>query len=173
MGTFVGTGTLYILPEDIGIDFVQSDPKYDLKSIFQDDDFDTPYDFLHDCPYKASEDFYNELRPWYLSLVSMNVRFLSSKWNEVCNFLGGNSDGKLIDFLTIQEVWNVPPNESYKPNGYHKLMYKTRDSTGLNANIGGGVGILVRDIFECNVIEEISIFKPHLFESLFVKVYLN
>ena len=80
----------------------------------------------------------------FFSLLSVNVRSISGKINELANFLGGNEGGNFIDCVAIQEIWNVPPGVQYTVDGYHPLFYKIREKSGLNANSGGGVGFLIK-----------------------------
>ena len=132
------SGMCCILPEQVDLDQLQNDLIYNLTKCFDSDDDDSPFEVSHDCPYKSSEEFYSDLGKNKISLVSVNTRSISGKWNEVCNFLGGDSQGNLIDFMSLQEVWNVPPNVCFTANGYHPLVYNTRDLKGLSPNIGGG-----------------------------------
>ena len=122
-----------------GIDQLQGNWKYNLQSIFDNDDNDSPFYNIKNSPYYESENFFNFLGEGKFSIISMNVRSLPGKWDKICNFLGdGISKGKKADFITFQEIWNIPPNTNCKIDGYHSLLYKTRDPTGLNANSRGG-----------------------------------
>ena len=131
------SGVCYILPEQVDLDQLQNDTVYNLTKLFESDDDDSPFNASHDCPYKSSEEFYKCLGTNKISYVSVNVRSISGKWDEICNFLGGDSQGNPIDFLSLQEVWNIPPNVCFTANGYHPLVYNTRDPKGLSPNIGG------------------------------------
>ena len=111
---------------------------FNLAHCLNNDYNDSPYSHDHFCPYIDSEQFYSKLGPNKMSIVSMNVRSIINKWNDICNFLG-NSNFQ-IDFLTVQEIWNIPPNYDTTIDGYHPLVFKTRDNSGLSANIGGGSG---------------------------------
>ena len=48
-----------------------------------------------------------------------------------------------------------------------------REPKGLNGNCGGGVGIIIKECFEYEILSNISISKAHTFECVFVKVYLT
>ena len=70
--------------------------------------------------------------------MSLNVRSISNKINEIANFLFNPYGEKLLDCLALQEIWNVPAGVEFSIEGFHPLIYKTRDSIGLSANAGGG-----------------------------------
>ena len=71
-------------------------------------------------------------------LVSLNVRSIGNKINEIAIFLHNPYGDKLIYCLAIQEIWNAPVGVEFSIDGFHPLIYKTRDSKGLSSNIGGG-----------------------------------
>ena len=52
-------------------------------------------------------------------------------------------------------------------DGYHELEFKTRNNL---ATSRGGVGIYVKDTLEYIVRQDLSIFIPHVLESLFVEI---
>ena len=134
----VGTGVLYFLPDNLNLNQLQSNSNFNLAHCFNSNDADSPYSDLHLCPYIENEEFFQNLGNDKLSFVSMNVRSISGKWNEICNFLCNGDNYNTVDFVTLQEIWNVPPDVTFTAEGYHPLIYKTRDKFGLSANIGGG-----------------------------------
>ena len=76
---------------------------------------------------------------------------------------------KIAKFLALQEIWNVPPNCNFTANGYHPLVYKIRDNSGLNPN-AGGVGLIISAKYEYEILDKTSTFRPHTFESIFAKI---
>ena len=64
--------------------------------------------------------------------------------NELGNFLHNLYDSISADCLTLQEIWNVPKGVQYDINGYHPLLYKIRDNSGLNSKAGGVLEFLLR-----------------------------
>ena len=52
----------------------------------------------------------------------------------------------------------------------HNFCFKIRDESGMNSNGGGGVGLWVDSSYDFELINELSIFIPHVYESIFVKV---
>ena len=75
-----------------------------------------------------------------------------------------------LSVIGLSEIWNIPFNLNFKLPGYKPLVYKIRDSLGVNNNAGGGVGLFVDDNFEFEVLENISIFIPHVIETVFIKL---
>ena len=72
--------------------------------------------------------------------------------------------------LAFQEIWSVP--KSFSIPGYGKLEYSTRDKNGpLNPNCGGGVGFFIDERYkDYEVLEQESVFIPHVYESIWVKI---
>ena len=79
-----------------------------------DENDQSPYSPAHACPYTSASDLSNMLNQNSFSLVSMNVRSLLGKWNDVTSFLSdaNASNGKLT-VLAIQEIWNVPSSKYF------------------------------------------------------------
>ena len=75
--------------------------------------------------------------------------------------------------MAFQEVWSVSKN--YKIAGYNKFEYITRDKNGPpNPNCGGGVGLFIDNKFkDYEILTEESIFKPHIYESIWVKIKMK
>lgn len=105
------------------------------------------------------------------SLYSHNIRSLPNKWSDFSGFIQElNCDNFNFSVIGLQEIWNIPAGVAYTLPGYHNLIYKTRDSSGTNNNIGGGIGFFIDKNYSFEIIENISIFEPRVFESLFIKV---
>ena len=73
----------------------------------------------------------------------------------------------------MQEIWNVPHGTCYELPGYSPIEFRIRDPTRVNNNAGGGVAFWVDDRYEYEIIEDLSIFKPNVFESLFIKLKIK
>ena len=139
------------------MDQLLSNSNYNLKNCWDSDTNDSPYTNLHNCPYIDSQDFSELLAENTFSIVSTNVRSIQNKWGEICNFIGETNKTGNIDIFSVQEVWNVPPNCNFKIEGYHPLVYNIRDKLGLNPNAGGGVGLIINEKFEFEIIAMINL----------------
>ena len=62
------------------------------------------------------------------------------------------------------------PYEYFALDGYHPTFYSQRDPSGRNRNAGGGVALWCDSDLTCIRIPDLSIFEPHVFESVFVKI---
>ena len=49
--------------------------------------------------------------------------------------------------------------------GYHKLITRCRQN-----GLRGGVGLFIKDTINYSIREDISVFIPHVFESIFIEV---
>ncbi len=71
-----------------------------------------------------------------------------------------------LDIVGITEVFGLSKSE-YSLPGYHPLEFKTRHDTN---DSRGGIGVFIKDTFEYKIRQDISIFIPHVFESLFLEL---
>ena len=161
--------------DDTGVNCIRSNALFDFKSNFDDsENNDGLYSNTeHNCAYYDVEEFHNEFlqNPCKFSSFSLNIRSLPGKWSEFRDYIVDlSSNGFKFSVIALQEVWNVPRGVSYELEGYKPLEYRIRDPSGLNNNAGGGVGIWVDSDLEYEIIDNLSIFEPHFFESLFIKV---
>ena len=131
----------------------------------------------HLCKYYEIEDFQNKIKDSNksFSTLSLNVRSLKGKWAEFNELISElNFDQFKFSVIGIQEVWSLPPAFNTEIKGYKPLIYKLRSSEpDKTRNIGGGIALWVRDIFEVELLENISVFEEKNFESIFVKVYTS
>ena len=74
------------------------------------------------------------------------------------------------DIICLQELWNIPCYDNFFLDGYHPLQYKIRDKTGTNSNVGGGVGVYIRDNVIFQPQPELSVFIPRVCEAQFFKI---
>ena len=159
----------------IGVDCVRSNSDFDFKNLFDDPDSNEGLykECDHACTYYDIEEFQTEFseESHKFSTLSYNVRSLPGKWDEVRNLIRSINHNKFkFSVIALQEVWNVPVNLNYDLEGYKPFEYRIRNPSGRDGNAGGGVGVWVDSDLEYEVLEELSIFEPHFFESIFIKV---
>ena len=160
---------------DIGVDCVRSNPHFDFRKQFDDPDNDVDLygDANHSCSYYEINEFHTKFSQDVnkFSTLSLNIRSLPGKWINLKDFVHDiNQDSFKFSVIAIQEVWNVPAGVNYHLEGYKSFEYKIRDPSGRDGNAGGGVGLWVANHLEYEVIDELSLFEPHFFESLFIKI---
>ena len=87
--------------------------------------------------------------------------------NLFCNL---SSDDLKFDIIGLTEIFRIRDYQQYSINGYHSLLFNTRlqNDDGL-----GGVGIYINENFTYTKREDLSIFIPHVFESIFLEVQDN
>ena len=73
----------------------------------------------------------------------------------------------MFDFIGITEVFEIRDHFNYTLNGYHRLQYNTRPN---NDDGHGGVALFIKEHYTFSIREELSIFIPHVIETIFVEV---
>jgi len=77
-----------------------------------------------------------------------------------------SSDSYNFDIIGLTEIFGVTHDEC-SLLGYHPLEFITRNDT---INSRGGVGIFIKDCYQYKIRQDLSIFIPHVFESIFVEI---
>ena len=106
-----------------------------------------------------------------LSIFSLNCRSINANWDSFNQLIYNmTTDHCRFDFIGLTEVFKFHDDFNYSIQGYHSIESNTRD----NSDDGhGGVGIYVNsDLSYCRR-EDLSIFIPHVIETLFIEVQLN
>ena len=70
-----------------------------------------------------------------------------------------------FDFIGVTEVLECDRDTRLKLPGYHSLITFTR-----NDDNRGGVGLFVSENITFNVRDDLSVFIPHIYESLFIEI---
>ena len=78
----------------MGLNEVLGNPLYDLLNYFEDDDSLSPFPNGHSTPYLNVNEFSKLILPSKFSLVSLNVRSIKSKFDDITSFVNecNNSD---------------------------------------------------------------------------------
>ena len=99
-----------------------------------------------------------------VSFFHINCRSLSANWEsfrELLCDLHGNTHS--FDYIGISEVFSIERDDRIHLPGYHKIITNTRDD-----GRGGRVGLFVKKNINFKIREDISVFIPHVFESIFI-----
>ena len=102
------------------------------------------------------------------SIFSHNVKSYHNKYSQLCEL---HSDfGSAFSVIALQEVWSVGRNLDIP--GYQNLIYNThaKNLTPLNPNCGGGVGIVIKNKLNFEILEFDRQFLPKIYESIWVKL---
>ena len=162
---------------NINLEGVQNEYSFNAKSIFEDDDNDNIYSGLqHSCAYYETEQFQGKVKDLsnQISIFSMNIRSLPNKIHEFKDYLSELNHGQFkFNVIGLQEVWTVPLNTNLSLPGYSKIEAKVRDNSKITNRSGGGVAFFVDEDMEYEILEKHSIFIPHVFESIFIKLKIS
>ena len=78
-----------------------------------------------------------------------------------------HTDNFSFDFIGLSEVFNVERDQRLNLPGYQDIVYRTRDD---GRGGGGGVGLFVKENISFRVRHDLSVFIPHIIESIFIEV---
>ena len=106
---------------------------------------DNPYELSKfNCMYSGPLNYTFEKTSSNLSLMSINLQSINSKYPELCELISALTKNKSEpDIICVQELWQFPPDANFSIPGYHDLIYKLRR----NNVQGGGVGIYIKSCF--------------------------
>ena len=103
-----------------------------------------------------------------LFLFCINCQSLNSHWDHFNSLLESITDETFaFDVIGITEIFQIHSNINYDVTGYHPLHYSTR--TGVSSG-RGGVGMYIKDHVNVEQRPDISVFIPHVFQSLFIEI---
>jgi len=160
----------------VTLDRVRANEEFDFVSRFQDENDDliitgnesNTCHYYDPCEFK--EKTKNKPHP-KLSLFCINCQSLKANYNSLLNLLTDLQVHKTdFDVLALTEIFRIPDNMKFTIPGYHDLIYNTRDDSDDGR---GGVGIFLNDQFEFTIRKDLSVFIPHIFESIFVEIKLT
>ena len=158
----------------MNLESVQQSELYDLKHCTNDNNSNPLYDNIgHTCQYITESDLsikMNNINNNHFSVLSLNIRSLAGNFNKLQNFLP--TFGKAAPtIICLQEIWNSPLMENFQLENYHPLTFAARSCSGRGAP-GGGVGLFLSKNFQFELLPDLSIFQPRIFESIFIKIKL-
>ena len=157
-------------PNSINLGQIEDDENFNFKTKY-DDDKEIFTENSHSCEYFEI----NELGPKfakhneYFSTYSHNIRSINGHLDDIMDIIYSAQPMK-FSVIGFQEVWSV--QKVYEIPGYGKFDFRTRDENGpINPNCGGGVGLFIDDKYkDYEILKELSVFIPHVYESIWVKI---
>ena len=169
--------------ESVNLNTIRTDSEYNFVKLFnealaENDDIGTingsPFDHGdNECKYYSPENFAQNIHPTNnsLSLFCLNCRSISANWDciheLICNL---SSRGFLFDIIGLTEVFKIPDSMSFNITGYHCLQFQTRSDTDDGR---GGVGLFINSNFTYVKRDDLSVFIPHVIESVFFEIQIN
>ncbi len=163
-----------MMEDRISLDHISTQPKYNLQDLCSNDPYedndvsDSPFDIItNTCKYYELNELKQQLKHNQncISMCSLNCQGLRSHWDAFCKLMISDNTG-LFDIIGITELFGMSVGECAL-NGYHPLEYRTRNDTDRSR---GGVGIYVKNNLSYKIRHDLSIFIPHICESLFIEV---
>ena len=102
-----------------------------------------------------------------LSYFHINCQGLSSHWDNF-NILSNQlrNEHFNFDFIGISELFQIIDKSTLKLPGYHPIENKNRDT---NNGKRGGVGLYVKQSINYKIREDLTIFIPHVIESVVIE----
>lgn len=123
------------------------------------------------CKYYEPQDFCNQICTLNntTSFFHLNCQGLSAKWDKLAFLLSElHAKDFLFDFISLSEIYHHERDRRIYMPGYHPFVSNVRE----NCN-RGGVGMFIRDCYEFTMRTDLSIFIPHVFESVFIECKLK
>ena len=160
--------------ESISLDQVQVDNRYNFKTLYESTDYldengDSPLEQGNqDCKYYEPYQLSQMIEGTKIALSSfhLNCRSLSSNWDAFYNLVCDLHNKEFsFDVIGVSEVFRVDRDPRIVLPGYHNIITRCRNEDGR-----GGVGLFIKDSINFKVREDLSVFIPHVYESLFVEV---
>jgi len=160
--------------DKITLDQVAIDDNYNFFKhyIEGDDDSITTPSNLTQSSYFSADSFKTEIgnksNEESLGCLALNCQSIGGHWTALQHFLSElEGDNFRFDIIGLSEIFRVPNNVFYNRDGYHSLEYKTRaeDDDGR-----GGVGLFINSDLVYTVRTDLSLFIPHVCETLFIEL---
>jgi len=162
--------------DNISLDQIEGDDLYNLKAILESfNDFseeDTSDSIYKHCEllsdYMSSDDFgklRNNLQNNY-SYFHLNCRSLSHNWETFDELISELHDETFtFDVIGISEIFNCERDDRLYIPGFQKLLMRCRPDS-----IRGGIGLFIKEGIDYRVRDDLSVFIPHVYESLFIEI---
>ena len=158
---------------DISLGQIEDDPNYNFRNKY-DDENEIFNQNAHSCDYFEIDEFKNKFKRNIdsFSTYSHNIRSINGHWEDLLDIISSAQPLK-FSVIGLQEIWSVTKN--YEIPGYGKLEFITRDKNSTpNPNCGGGVGLFIDKKYKnYEILEDESIFEPHVYESIWVKIKIK
>ena len=165
------------MTDNITLDQIRVDNQYNFASIYdnislyEDDEcFDSPFGYSDkECAYFEPDQFCAEMEHMNskdISYFHLNCRGLSSNWelfrDLICDL---HNEHFSFDFIGLSEIFKCDNDLRLGLPGYHNLITRCRDRGNR-----GGVGLFIRENLNYKIRDDLSVFIPHVYESLFIEL---
>ena len=157
----------------IALDQLQTSDKYNLYKQYNEtsNENDIPLRVL-DCNYHTPQEFNCLTKTWSTQktnlYLALNVQSLNAHWESLKEFLYTTTHNTITPTcIGLTEIFTTPSNIHFPLEGYHDIETNTRrDPDGTR----GGVGLYIHKDTQYKPRDDLSVFIPHVFESLFIEI---
>lgn len=168
------------MDDRITLDRINTHSEFNLTELYkndnnEDDIDDSPYSIIKNtCNYFEPTDLRNLLSEIdnSLSMFCLNCQGLRAHWDAFCdliNNMNGSNLSSSFDVIGVTELYGMSPGE-FSLNGYYPIEFKTRNDT---MGSRGGVGMYIKNNYQFTQRKDLSIFIPHILESIFIEININ
>lgn len=162
------------MADNITLDQVATNANYNFSNIYADEDMDTSPPSFANTEYYTTETFQtrvNQSTHDTLGCIHLNCQSISAHWDPLKQFMSDVSTPKFkFDVIGLSEIFSAPERLDFPLEGYHPLEFRTRPQ---GDDGRGGVGLYINNKLNYKVRTDLSIFIPHILESLFVELKIN
>ena len=167
-----------MMEDRITLDQISTQSIYDLSQLCENDPSeyevnDSPYELINNrCKYYQPLEVKDLLEHEHnsMSVFCLNCQGLKAHWDAFQNLLHETSGcSGSFDILGITELYSMSEGDC-SLNGYHPIEFKTRKDT---SDSRGGVAMYIRDTYKYKLRQDLSIFIPNVFESIFIELRLS
>lgn len=101
-----------------------------------------------------------------ISLFHLNCRGLSANWNSFHELIYNlNSNTFSFDIIGISEIYRCIHDKRLRLTGYHNILSRCRED-----GPRGGVGLFIKENLVYKIRNDLGVFIPHIFESIFIEI---
>ncbi len=170
VGCWVREGGYLITSQDnLSLDQIRDEGLFNFLSVYEnDEEADSPFEHCDiSCEYYEPHDF-RELAKSLTNTSSffhLNCRSISANWEGITSLLYDlQGENFSFDYIGMSEVFKCDRDSRLNLPGFHDFITRTR----VDRN-GGGVGIFIKENINFKIRDDLSVFIPHLFESIFIE----
>lgn len=159
--------------DSVSLDRIKTEAEYNLTTLYEkSDEFidgDSPFQYSNNtCDYHEIQDFHRQTEDLKdpLSYFHLNCRGLSANWESFYNLICELHDENFsFDLIGISEVYKYANDSRINLKGYHSIVGRHRED-----GPRGGVGLFIKDNINFIIREDISVFIPHVIETIFIEI---
>ena len=170
------------MANNITLDQIKVSSDYDLQPMYNDqcmEAHESPLTFDEiACNYYDPEDagkyvsMHNVRKNF--SIFSLNCRSLPKHWDQFKHLMAELSSSTFaFDIIGLCEIFDVKKDDEFILEGYSPLITNTRRKHNLDDDDHGGVGIYIKNELSYKKRPDISIFIPHVIETIFIEIQLK